>query len=55
VREHAFDAGRRPGVRQQRVRRLDDDLADDQQVRIDEMVERVRDQPLDASSTGTTP
>ena len=35
-----------PGVGQQRVRRLDDDLADDQQVRIDEMVERVRDQPL---------
>ena len=46
VREHPFDAGRRPGVGQQRVRRLDDDLADDQQVRIDEMVERVRDQPL---------
>ncbi len=33
-------------MREQRVRGLDDDLADDQQVRIEEVVEGVRDQPL---------
>jgi hypothetical protein len=33
-------------MRQQGVRRLDHDLAHDEQVRIEEVVERVRDQPL---------
>ena len=49
VRVDALDARGRARVREQRVRHLDDDLADDEnveQVRVDEVVERVRDQAL---------